>query len=239
MNILNKIFSFLCIFILSINAYTQSSDEEKNFTAELAQFRQFANSQYQFPLHIVEYWSNDSKNMEASALLREFQVIRVYGGVYRSLSLNGFRLALCHELGHKVGGEPFIQVNSSGIESTVNRVQLSTEGQADYFAPSCLKKYMSYLKQTPSETSNQFTAFCGSDQTCAFLIAASWDLAQLLSNLQIPPADLRLWPYQDQFETAKTLNGLRIYPEVQCRFQTLVAGSLGQDRPSCWYRPNH
>lgn len=84
-------------------------------------------------LKVNKLWEKETVNANASRR-KNLYVVNMYGGLARHPlnTIDGYTLVLCHELGHHLGGKPF--VNSWA----------SNEGQSDYFATAkCLRKYFS------------------------------------------------------------------------------------------------
>lgn len=77
-------------------------------------------------------WDDSTVNAYASRSGAEYHV-NMFGGLARrpEVTLDGFRMVICHEIGHHLGGFP-------------NEGWASYEGQSDYYAThACAKKIMS------------------------------------------------------------------------------------------------
>lgn len=141
-----------------------------------------------------------------------------------------FALILCHEMGHFLGGRPYVKVPQSPIVTVRVRnpfENLSVEGQADFYSTNiCIKGYMNETGATE-----------------ATIMAAVSNLMQVY--LQVLQQELRTkvslpkLETESQFVTDRILDLPHEYPSLQCRLDTLVAGlkqsQVSLDRPKCWY----
>lgn len=176
--------------------------------------------------------------------------VRVSGSLCRDeFSKDDLRFLLCHELGHAAGGPPFMD----GIGWRQSGLNISAEGQADYYAASrCLPKIFAdpdnreFLKN-PSlhpELKNLCRFKSESDRAiCSRIILAGLGFLKhthevALEFTQVPPLNHPGAPpsleARSRFETEQTL--LRQYPSSQCRLDTVVAAIQNKERPSCWYK---
>lgn len=164
--------------------------------------------------------------------------INFWGGLARLPYMTNAALALtaCHEIGHILGGAPFIKIQSMS--------HMSSEGQADYFAAAlCLKKYDRTFKlEIETETDPYITSRCytkfseTSDfETCLKVAIAGVSLARALAFL----SDFTGLDVSDpsSLEVSETL--FNSYPDVQCRLDTFMAAALSSPdadlRPKCWF----
>ncbi|MGZ3709166.1 MAG: hypothetical protein ACXWPM_10465, partial [Bdellovibrionota bacterium] len=97
-------------------------------------------------LTIGAAWDDDSVNAVGRRWPPDF-FVTVNGGVARAPEMDedALALAVCHELGHGYGGEPYTD--------TYNRI--AAEGQADYFggSPECIGKYFTDFPSMAAESS--------------------------------------------------------------------------------------
>ncbi|MGZ3780940.1 MAG: hypothetical protein ACXVCY_09860 [Pseudobdellovibrionaceae bacterium] len=235
------------ILIISHAPVFASMDEqtktEQTFNQEINQFNLFLKNSFNANIHLSKNWNNNHPTFSASAMSMSGQVISVSGYDYRSNSLAAFRLGLCHEAGHYLAGKPFLQLNPNSIANTVNRMDLSAEGQADYFAPYCLKKYFDYLKSKNLEISTviastniSVTSFCNNQinnpaekQKCAYVATAALDLINYLNSHYSNTKDnaaITLDAYKNTQPVFHTLNHHAEYPTLNCRLKTFLAGTL-------------
>ncbi|MGZ3799988.1 MAG: hypothetical protein ACXVCL_07505 [Bdellovibrio sp.] len=232
------------------------------FNEEISRFTAFLKTEFNTNIHLSKEWNNEHPTFSASAMNMTGKVIQVSGFDYRSNTLGAFRLGLCHETGHYLAGAPYLKINPNSIENTINRMDLSAEGQADYFAPYCLKKYVEYLNQNGFSPKNTDTYpevidFCkqSNQAACEYTATAALDLINYLNSNYVragqnnPP--MKLENYKDTTPTSYTLNGRREYPTLNCRLRTYLAGTVCDNnrssvsqficnsgpgsRPDCWF----
>lgn len=188
-----------------------------------------------------DYWWNlDEVHASYSGYEREgefFHHIFLFGGFIRleGMSLDALALTACHELGHGIGGYPYKLSGSS------------TEGQSDYFASSkCLKVVFNYL----SESQTHLDRIERLDEMDPRIVercrVESKDFIFCVRAMNALADDMSFYKYQGlevsfinpSLEIAKKLNlENTFYPSAQCRFDTSIAGVLGEKRPRCWFPP--
>jgi hypothetical protein len=187
-------------------------------------------------LSIKGDWKDSTVNAYASQNGNVWNV-QMFGGLARrpETTIDGFKLVICHELGHHVGGAPA----SSWA---------SYEGQSDYYATHvCGKKIFANYSQTV-----KVNKFCtkGNDKekiACTINLNAGQSLANLLAALA---ADDQ--PSYDTFDPREVEETQSAHPQAQCRLDTYFAGemcnmpwddtvnpknedSVCDNRPKCWY----
>ena len=161
---------------------------------------------------IVELQNNDSKNASASRHENDW-VLSFGGAIVKSyLSDEAFRLLLCHELGHHLGGAPFKFAGDSQYH------WVSAEGQADYFAGRyCAEKMISNLSERESA-------------------------AEELANYWWKKKRKRVFPPPSlQRKSQKVVEATLLkHPSAQCRLDTFLAAfscsGISDCRPACWFR---
>lgn len=137
-------------------------------------------------------------------------VILVYGGISK-LPPPMVSYIICHELGHILGEVPLAKIPADQRKSAFD-LRDSVEGEADYFAGRCLKKFFSN----------------GQNPTLTALATAKLALEKIMSA-HLP------WPLPAQ----APYPGINpSYPEPACRLLSVVAGTTGAPRPACWYNPS-
>ncbi len=204
------------------------------YATELAQFR--------IPVVPIAQWENpyfSAYTAEVNGVMK----MGFWGGMARVPGMNDDAVALitCHEVGHLLGGAPYIAINLPTYED------VSSEGQADYFTTKeCLKKYFEGQRNTIDYLALPRTS--EEDQLCSYLEVSDWDEAlcvrvakaiggfshvlKLLKEEEGGPFSLT--GHDDQ-EVDETL--FNSYPSNQCRINTFTAGLFDQPRPRCWYNP--
>jgi hypothetical protein len=164
------------------------------------------------------------------------------------LSSDSVALFLCHEMGHRLGGPPYV-----GVPSFPLKGQASAESSADYFATSrCLRSYFASQdnieimskKSIDAKIRKKCAASFKSNESqiavCERSIVAALEAAKFLAEIhqsEIPSLDK-----PDSTVVSKTLEG---YASDQCRLDTFIQGALlnpgnglaAGGRPSCWFNP--
>jgi len=165
-----------------------------------------------------------SSNIDASGKITHY--LFFFGGLAQmsEMTPQGAALILCHELGHGIAGAPWKQNSKSSVE-----------GQADFFATRfCLPKLLEILpiaqEPAPSDPIHRCT-----DLLCRHLfIGIQSDLAVIKAN---NPSQEAQFGHEDLSKVESVNTQPWYYPSNQCRLDTLIAGALEQERPSCWWSP--
>lgn len=171
-------------------------------------------------LDIKRRWDSPRENASAMQFGNGRWELNVYGGMARSerMSEDSFVLILCHEMGHHLGGYPFLSDWGA------------SEGQADYFSThSCARDLWKDDRQTNAAFSarvdgvakNQCDRVWSHEDDrflCYRIMTASYLVTSFLGHgtkvaFDTPSRDRVGKPY-------------RFYPSVQCRLDTLAAGAL-------------
>ncbi len=223
---------------------------EKSYQKTLDQFKNFADPYaniYGKSLFYVDMDISDSFQVFADEVDDDW-VIYLSGGVYRHSKMNEsiFVLILCHELGHFLGKAPYFL--------DPDYAKFSNEGQADYFAGSCLKDYLKELpEKLTKKSSKRAIKICQENyeaeldlKACAQTLDTAKDLTKILS-----PRFLFGKPKLKKKDLSQVDMTLDSYPSLQCRLDTIKQGALCSSsllsgeapcnealgsRPSCWYK---
>jgi hypothetical protein len=187
--------------------------------------------------------------------------VYMYGGLARhpKISIDGFAMVLCHEIGHHLAGAPL--VGSS----------MSNEGQSDYFAATkCFRKsfemdnnraIVSKMNVPTAITASCSQAFNMDSQValCERSSMAGITLASVLNSMSKGTMPVKL----DTPSKAVVATTYNKHPKAQCRLDTYVAGAICDKdrndavsktdastgycmrsegyttsvRPLCWYKP--
>ncbi len=175
-------------------------------------------------------WDDDTLNASAMQLFGTWTV-NMYGGLARhpEMSLDGFAMVLCHEIGHHLAGFTF-RKGFGGFGGT----WAANEGQSDYFAAhSCARelwKDETELNATfKTEIPESVVARCDSiwqtqeERDLCYRINAGGDsLARVLSALSEDPV-------APQFDTPSANQVTQVddkHPKAQCRLDTTYSASL-------------
>ncbi|WP_413581252.1 hypothetical protein [Bdellovibrio sp. HCB288] len=214
-------------------------------------------------LTINRYWDDGTVNAYANKSGKN-RTIHIYGGVARfhSMGVEGFALAVCHEIGHHLGGGP----KYSGRESWGG-----TEGAADYFATlKCMRRYLASednakalknLKVDPvAKTACQKQFSNPRDQLiCQRASVGGEQVSQLHQSIGGIPVQPKYGTPDTYVQTEED----EAYPQTQCRMDTYFQGMLCAQseytrmsdtdykqgscyepvhkvgaRPRCWFVPN-
>lgn len=132
--------------------------------------------------------------------------VTFFPGLIREFSSNAVLFTLCHELGHLFGS---VTPKDAGI-ATPYDPRDSIEGEADYFAGSCI---LNYLK----------------DETLAFEAGKEALQKFMGPSTTMDPERARKKKYKHGIDFD--------YPNPDCRLLTILNGIRGEDRPTCWYNP--
>ncbi len=178
-------------------------------------------------LDMKRLWTNATVNASAQRSGKTW-IVNMYGGLARhpTITLDGFRLVICHELGHHLGGAP----KYGGFGNT----WASNEGQADYFSSlKCMRKLFNpeeteVFAQT-QEIEAPLRANCemvwkekAEINLCLRMGMAGRSVANLFK-------ELRKETKYAQFETpdpAQVKKTSDSHPGTQCRMDTYFQGAL-------------
>lgn len=167
----------------------------------------------------------------------EFKIM-LWGGFVRApqMTLPALALILCHELGHQLGGAPYLP------KDKYPDFQISVEGQADFFATqTCWPRLMQSHFLVQQKFSEYSLKFCRQDTTCASSLDAAQDLARVFHLYFDRFNPLARIENQSKEKVTKTID--LAYPTDQCRIDTFKAGALCAqrsslcERPRCWFAP--
>jgi hypothetical protein len=208
-------------------------------------------------------WDDATVNASAQQSGKNWQV-NMYGGLARHplVTVDGFMMVVCHELGHHIGGAP----RKGGWGSA----WASNEGQADYFAGlKCMRRVLenddNIAVVSKMEIDADATTKCESIYKSASEIALCKRISMAGKSLAMLLGDLGgnsnvNFTTPDTTKVARTNDN---HPQAQCRLDTYFQGSLcdkaisddvdGKDalkgvclkrdgyelgmRPLCWYKP--
>ena len=169
---------------------------------------------------VKRLWDNSTVNASAYQSGGHW-VVNMYGGLARrpKITPDGFTLVLCHEIGHHLGGFPFVQSWSAD------------EGQADYFATlECARQFWGAALTENARFRNGLSSAAkracddvwqtqGSQDLCYRTMQASKSISNLLAALQSKEVKFTT---PDESVVSKTYDG---HPDAQCRLDTYVAGA--------------
>lgn len=216
-------------------------------------------------LTIERLWEDPRVN---AGTLRKGQevIIRPYGGFARHpmITLDGYLLVLCHELGHHLGGIPKKNLPPPNWPST--------EGQADYYATlKCLRKI--FRDDDNVATIKGIEVPSVINEKCTLSFKTAWEKALCIrtSMAGISVAKVMAQTKREENpdvttpDTSITETTLDTHPDTQCRLDTYFQGSICEvssykpvsskdekigtchplnghhlgNRPTCWFVPEH
>ena len=215
-------------------------------------------------LEVRRLWDDGTVNASAQRQGKRY-IINMYGGLARheTITMDGFALVACHEMGHHLGGAP----KSSGWSGS----WASIEGQSDYYANlKCLRRVFS------DASSSVFTRSLVQDtvaeKACGETFSEPKDRVLCLRNAMAGKSVSALFkalreeekdPLFDTPDPTVASVMFEKHPPTQCRMDTYFQGSLCAKpvsdalsdtdpapgactrsggfsvglRPLCWYKP--
>lgn len=178
-------------------------------------------------LKVNRLWTDSTVNASAQQSGSSW-ILNMYGGLARrdEITVDGFQMVVCHELGHHLGGFPFKSSFSAWAAS---------EGQADYFATQACAHMLwdgqtaenaKYKSIIPAEGK----AVCDKNWTketdrnlCYRTSMAGMSLAILLQKLGGPNDPTPKFNTPDPAKVTVTDTN---HPKAQCRLDTYFGGAL-------------
>jgi hypothetical protein len=179
-------------------------------------------------LVINRRWTDDTLNANASQSLGTWTV-NMYGGLARhpEMTLDGFAMVLCHEIGHHLAGFSFRKTFWGGAWA-------ANEGQSDYFAAhSCARElwrnehstnagFRANVNPIVQESCNRVWPTTEEQDLCYRVNAGGESLSRVLSALKEDP----VMPAYDTPDKNKVSTTNHNHPEAQCRMDTTYAASI-------------
>ena len=172
-------------------------------------------------LVIQRNWTDGTVNAYASQRGNQW-IVAMFGGLARSkeVTVEGFALVVCHEIGHHLGGSPLY----------ANNPWAAAEGQADYYSTlKCFKRAFGGETVKLTDILPEITEKCekvwkNSEELaiCEREISGGLSLASLLADLGGDNVPTIATP--DTSVVTKTNN--TGYPGTQSRLDSYIAGAL-------------
>lgn len=183
------------------------------------------------------------------SLYKENAVIEIGKDIHRQSAMtpDAYAAMLCHEVGHLLGGKPYSEITLKPTVQWVSSTPSSSEGQSDYFSAACLKNMFSAFKEfnvSEVAVSARIKNICAAkysnvadENICLRSVKSGFDLMMYIASIyeQFGPDSNMPRPNMDLTE-ADGVSANTMYPTLQCRFDTYVAGALLQKQPGCWYK---
>ena len=168
-----------------------------------------------------KYWTSSTVNASADRQGNDWWV-SFYGGLARrpEISLDGFALAICHELGHHFGGFPFYK----------NDPWAANEGQSDYYAAEACSRMLwakdltenataaEKVEKAPKESCDKAWAGRADQELCYRITTGAKTLAAVLAHGSMIGFDT-----PDPKKVMTTFDG---HPAGQCRLDTYFQAAL-------------
>lgn len=180
-------------------------------------------------------WDDPTENAWAKVAGGAIQIRLGHGLTrVRHMTVDALVLVLCHELGHALGGPPYIN----------SQRRQSSEGQADYYAAGvCAKRVLRTIATMPSikidsgierDCSVRYGTGTPDSIACGRIMQAGLMLGRWFASKR---GFERAPSYNTPDRTVVTYER-RLYPETaQCRVDTFRHGALALPRPRCWHWP--
>ncbi len=179
-------------------------------------------SAFKAKLVVNRKWDDTTVNAYATKVGNTWSVA-MFGGLARrpEVTTDAFALVVCHEIGHHLGGFPFV------------RGTTADEGQADYFATqACARNlwkddfktnalYAAKVDPTAKSKCDDRWDSEVERNLCYRISDAGFALAKLLGSLNSSPL-----PDFAKPDTSKVDNTNHTHPNAQCRLDTYLAGGL-------------
>lgn len=235
-----RTFSFAAIFVLMISAFAHAGSidiKDFNFTdvSQASMEKMLSNLDKIYGANIelkfhkkIRYTITSSAGGQAYVDPYHDKEIRLVMQVPWDAQEPEVLATLCHELGHLV---------SKGRRTNWMRMRktVATEGQADYFVPSCMKLYMDTFKYIPDVTIDEDTFHvCLNNFHQEFTNTECTIILQSFKNIFAEYNDEISY---DKSYGKKVITTQKGHPDDQCRLDTVKDSVLGKGRNRCWFSP--
>lgn len=163
------------------------------------------------------------------------------------VTTDAYMAMLCHEVGHVLGGAPYSENTLKRSPDWESDVPSSSEGQSDYFSSlTCMKKVFAADPKTSTteyDVTPKVKTLCQNkfankldQKICHRSVKAGFDLMLYIASVyeQFGPNSNMPRANMDITE-AKGASVGHLYPSLQCRFDTILAGALNQPQANCWF----
>ena len=214
---------------IPVNSILANDMTEQEFKKLLKDFESFflptIDRDYNSELIVIGSWASNAVNAFADQGPKKM-MITIYGGLARhaQITQDGVTGALCHELGHHLGGYP---------KKTGNKWS-SAEGQADYFATmKCLRRIWEKADNRAAVANLMIPSALRAECAKTYSTASSQALCQRMGmaalSVSLMLQDLDHDSITPKFETPDPLivrNINYMHPFSQCRLDTFFQGAI-------------
>lgn len=201
-----NLFTLLALLTLVFQvAPTLASDEIQTLKDLKNLYRPEAMAKYGKPIQIS---IENSAKMNAYAFARfGSPQLTISSGALKQLHDDEVISTICHEIGHLFGVRHKWTVSG-----------LAIEGEADYFAGSCIVRFLRQVRGMSPDRAEREAIEIAEHEAVAFARSRlNWEKAYLEAHGGIK----------------------RGYPNRECRLLTVIHGIKGWKRPQCWYNPQN
>jgi hypothetical protein len=160
-------------------------------------------------------------------------IVAMFGGLarHKEVTIDGFLLVVCHELGHHIGGAPKYDRGNADEWA-------GNEGEADYFATlKCARRVLERENNVaevatlyvPDSVRRRCESNFRNDNEAAICIRSSLaglSLARLLASLSDENLPEDRMPWFGRWDLNRVGSMYDEHPEAQCRLDTYYAGAL-------------
>lgn len=172
-------------------------------------------------LYVERRWEDPTVNAYAVQYDDQW-IVAMFGGLARrpEVTVDGFTMVMCHELGHHLGGYPF------------SSEWASDEGQSDYFAAiACAKQVWgsekaenaAFRNEVPVEAKERCDEIWNStdeQNLCYRTLMAVRSVSELMASAEEVQIN---WTTPDTREVSRTSHA---HPNAQCRLDTYTSAAL-------------
>jgi len=173
-------------------------------------------------LTINRRWKDNTVNADASQPSSTNWQVNMYGGLARrpEVTEDGFAMVLCHEVGHHLGGYPFVEdwAANEGQSDTYATGACAFEIFAD--SPASSLRATMALPEKQKALCDKHHADAKAQDICYRAMVAGKSLADLLAALNRTKANF------DTPDTAVVDRTDHDHPAAQCRLDSYVASAL-------------
>jgi hypothetical protein len=234
-------FVFMCL--LSPLAYTQVSQSDFSDVNEVIidTHAPLVFNRFKSTIDLVELYGNFGGAFMVDSARKPIGehrfIVTLTGSIPQSgpMSMDGYAIVACHEVGHILGGAP---QQKKALDKWS-----SVEGQADYFATNqCMWKYAKSLRPNDliRDFDRDFIARCDTiykndlEKTlgCLRILSGIQAMVEYFNRTAAKDNQVSIYAH----DPTQVTGTIQKYPSPQCRVDTWMAGLFNQPRPRCWFK---